>query len=86
MTEVFGIVLGACTQATHKPLGIKKLFGMNGGRWVAEEEYREVVEKKEETIRKAAIAFNQAFKEGKVKKLADGEWVPVIPEEDNADA
>lgn len=53
---------------------------------MTEEEYREVVEKKEETIRKAAIAFNQAFKEGKVKKLVDGEWVPVIPEEDNADA
>ena len=53
---------------------------------MTEEEYREVIEKKEETIRQAAIAFNKAFKEGKVKKLVDGEWVPVIPEEVSTNA
>lgn len=53
---------------------------------MTEEEYREAIEKKEETIRQAAIAFNKAFKEGKVKKLVDGEWVPVIPEEGSTNA
>lgn len=53
---------------------------------MTEQELIEAREKKEETIRQAAAAFNKAFKEGKVKKLVNGEWIPVIPEENNADA
>lgn len=50
---------------------------------MTEEEYREATEKKEETVRQAAITFNKAFKEGKVKKFVNGEWIPVIPGENS---
>lgn len=31
-------------------------------------------------------SFNKACREGKVKKLVNGEWVPVLPEENKGDA
>jgi hypothetical protein len=53
---------------------------------MTKEEVLELREKKEEIIKEAAIAFNKAYREGKVKKLVNGEWIPVIPGENNADA
>ena len=58
---------------------------MTTGFRFTKEELLEISEKKQESIRQAAIAFNQAFNEGKVQKFVDGEWVPVIPGEATED-
>ena len=58
---------------------------MTTGFRFTKEELLEISEEKQESIRQAAIAFNQAFKEGKLKKFVDGEWIPVVHGEEPED-